>query len=390
MKKLVFTALACAICAGSQTIADETVHDQFNSSKGVGSFAITGIERNPEKGFGGYFDTEFVLSDDVNTFKAHRLILEYSNQIHERILFNSEIEYEYGGLVNAGTDDGEIKIEQLWADYSINDSAIFRMGAMIVPFGKVNTLHDSDYRDTTNKPIYNRYIVPGTWVDTGVAIHGNWDVNDEWAVNYIVAALNGLSDSSSVGSGTSIADGNGLRSGRASFKADNNKNKALVGRVGVSPALGYEIGASFYTGDYNDSGDKGLTMLGLDAEAKFGAFELVGEFAVVNLDEDTTAGVPSEMNGYFVEARYHFFPDFLRESFLGDGFKNPEFTLFARYGAVDTDTSVTNVNDRTQTTFGMNYRPVPTTAFKVEYEINKEEVTDSNNNAFVASVAVGF
>ena len=133
------------------------------------------FDRVGERSIGGYFDTEYFnvidsdyttsKADKASTFKAHRFILELSSQIHEDILVSSEIEFEYGGYVtNTDEDDntqlGQIKIEQAWVDYKLSDSFVNRAGIILVPFGRVNVLHDSDVRDATQRPIYSKYIIP--------------------------------------------------------------------------------------------------------------------------------------------------------------------------------------------------------------------------------------
>ena len=82
---------------------------------------------------GGYFDTEFVASDDDITFKAHRFILNAQAKPHKNIYFYSEIEFEYGALINAGDDNGELKIEQAWVDFIISESFAFRSGIILMP-----------------------------------------------------------------------------------------------------------------------------------------------------------------------------------------------------------------------------------------------------------------
>lgn len=332
---------------------------------------------------GGYFDTEWHSTESSNTFKAHRFIMHLNSQIHERISVAAEIEYEYGAAINALDDTGEIKIEQAYMDYKINDAAIFRGGIVLSPMGLVNRYHDSDMRDTTNRPIFAKYIIPTTWMDTGLGFHGEADLNEDWALNYEAYIINGLQET--VGTGI-ISDANGIRKIRPGFKADNNKDSAFVTRVGISPGVDFEFGTSYYTGVYSDDGADNLTILGFDFQYDIGAIELLGEYATVDIE----GAAISEMNGYYIEARQHFFPDFLKNTFLDDGFDHPTFTAFARIGGVDTDTSTTTAQDRHQYTVGLNYRPIESTVFKFEYEINSERVTETENDAIIASVAVSF
>lgn len=357
----------------------------ITSAKGVGGKNITAFDRVGERKIGGYFDNEFYSTNSAQTFKAHRLILQVSSQIHEKILFNTEIEYEYGAVIEDTDDgsggDGELKVEQAWVDFEYAEDHFFRSGIVIVPFGIVNILHDSDVRDTTNRPIHAKYIVPTTWFDSGAGAHGSFDVND-WEFTYEGYLINGLNQDIS---GTA-----GLRNARPSLKTDNNKGSALAGRLGISPTLGLEIGTSLYTGTYSDTDEESVTMLGLDALWKKGPYEVIAEYAEVSIDAiDSTT--PEKMNGYYVEGHYHFMPAFLRNAFFAQGFDDPTFTAFARYGEVDLDTSVTDVYDRTQVTVGLNYRPTKTVVFKAEYEMNTEEVDDNTvGDAMILSVAVGF
>ena len=360
---------------------------QITNVKGPGGYSITALDRQVSKPtVGGYFDTEFFINEDgSNTFKAHRLIMETSARLHDKILISTEIEYEYGAQINNLTDTGELKIEQAWVDFEMDPALVFRTGINVIPFGRVNTLHDSDVRDTTNKPIYNKYIVPGTWMDTSIGFHGVIDANEDMVVNYDAYIVNGLQHD---GETLKVDGSNGIRKARPGFKKDNNRDKAFVGRVGVSPFMGLEVGGSYYTGDVDASGAKRLNIVGADAFLQQGPFEVLAEYAQISLDE--IEGVPTAMNGYFAELRYHIMPDFLKNLLFSAGFERPVFTLFARYGAVDLDTSVEDKNDKTQTTIGVNYRPMETTVFKLEYEMNGEKKDETKNNAIIGSVAVGF
>ena len=96
------------------------------------------------------------------------------------------------------------------------------------------------------------------------------------------------------------------------------------------------------------------------------------------------------MNGYYGEARYHFFPDFLKKTFLATGFAHPTFTLFTRYSAVDLDVDVDSTDDKSQFTLGINYRPMQTVVIKMEGELNRENNESVDTSGFIASMAVGF
>jgi hypothetical protein len=381
MNKTIFTLLTGLVLSTSTFAVDTDI----SKIDGPGGRNVTAFDRVGERKLGGYFDTEFISDANGQNFKAHRFILQLTSQVHEKILFNSEIEMEYGAQIEDTADgtggDGELKIEQAWADFELADNHFLRSGIVIMPVGLLNILHDSDVRDTTNRPIFAKYIVPTTWMDTGIGAHGNFDVAN-WEVNYEGYVVNGLEEITS-GSAKS-----GIRSARPGFKSDNNVGSALVARLGLSPFNGLEFGTSIYKGAHSDNGSDSVTLVGLDTMWKHGAYEVMAEYAQVNIDGDST--IPDTMNGYYVEARYHFFPSFLQNSVFDTWYDRPTFTAFARYGEVDLDTSVTDNYDRSQTTIGLNYRPIETAVFKFEAEINEAEAGDSLVNQFNASIALGF
>jgi len=209
----------------------------IGSASGPGGRNITSFDRRAQSRVGGYFDNEFTQPFDAkSTFKAHRLILQASSYLHDNLLFSSEIEYEYGAQINANTGDGELKIEQCWADYRIDDGLTLRGGVVLIPFGIVNVLHDSDMRETTTRPLMMSNIVPTTWMDTGAGLHGLLYPTEQMQFTYEAYVTNGLSNR--------ISAADGLKRARPSFKDDNNGNKALSGRVALSPWLGLELAAS--------------------------------------------------------------------------------------------------------------------------------------------------
>ena len=118
-------------------------------------------------------------------------------------------------------------------------------------------------------------------MDTGFGAHGILDIGNTEVI-YDAYVINGLSDSST--ETDDISSENGIRSARPNFKSDNNGNKAITGRVSVSPFIGLELATSFYSGAYDDSGESNITMLGFDTFYKNGRHELITEFAQNSID----------------------------------------------------------------------------------------------------------
>jgi hypothetical protein len=356
-------------------------------SKSPGGRNITAFDRPGQRGVGGYFAQEFTAdSSGKMYFDQRQLVLQVSSYMHDNLFFNSEIEYEHGGDPSKG---GEVKIEQAWGEYTVNEALNLRAGILLIPLGRINVFHDADFREATSRPLATRAIIPSTWFEPGIGARGVFTPNDEMEISYEAYVTQGLT--------SQIDAANGVRGARPQQGSDNNAGKALSGRVAFSPWLGTEIGLGGYASQYDDANSKWMGMGALDFLWRVGPFELVGEGSLVGTQGGTYKAnnadvtTPTSMGGYYLEGHYSFFPEFLRESFLakGLGFTDPRFTAFARWGQVDTDFSQVTDSDRAETVLGLNYRPVPNTALKVEWQ-RQFKLTGGTTDAFISSLAMGF
>ena len=383
-----------------------------------GPFGKGGLLIKNPSGFGnvsvgGYADIEFENFENSNsTFDQARFILNIGAQPHERLLFYSEYEIEHGGP--HASDVGEAKVEQAWASYLINDMINLKGGIVLVPFGKFNLLHDSDIQDLTERPIVSRRLTAATWMEAGFGAFGEFNIGESLGLkvlpdsylNYEGYIVNGLDED--------ISDNIGLRNAKGAIEADENNNKALVGRLGLGLNRNLEFGVSAYSGKYGRAGsatrngNDDLLGIGADVNFKRGPFELVGDFAywdfedgaLVDHDNDSAAGdevsAPKYMRGFYIEPRYHFWPKFLNNTFLGRGFEDPQFTLAGRYDWVDIaddgDTGIGS-NKEKRYTLGLNYRPIESWVFKLEYQRNaadNEVLERGDKDGVMASMAIGF
>lgn len=305
---------------------------------------------------GGYMDHEFEwLEDGGNTFDQHRFVPFLTAHVSDRVSVSMELELEHGG--NPGTD-GEVKLEYAVMDYRLRDGVGFRGGVILSPLGLFNLRHDSPLNDLTERPTVNRQIMPSTLSESGMGFFGTFYPSDESVMSYEVYLVNGFDEG--VLSGDDGAKRLRVRGGRGSQKADNNENKAVTGRLGWSPRLGLDFGASVHTGKYDDAGEKSLSIMGLDATARLGNLDLRGELGLVSADVDKAAepGLAEAQRGHYLEADYHV----LHDRFL-DG---SVVTLVVRHDLVDYDTDVDGDQEE-GLTLGVNFRPTEKTAFKLDW-----------------------
>lgn len=336
-------------------------------------------------------------------FDARNVELLIRGQLTDRLKSFAEIEYERTAKTSANSTgssrQGEVEVEQGWIEYAINQYLNLRGGVILVPFGKFNLTHFDSLQELTDRPIAMRRVVPTTWAEAGVGFTGEAFLGEKLGtsllthlnLNYQLFVINGLINA--------ITD-TGIRDARGGFGSDNNNNKAVVGRLGISPFSSTEIGLSGYGGVYDTKGHR-INGFDTDFNISKGPFQLLGEYAIFSVDEnglqtDNATLVSKALRGGYIQANYRFWFERLNKTFLGRGFEHPTFTAILSYGQADIDDdgdAGTGSNREDRWTIGLNYRPVETYVFKLEYQYNKtksEALEYGDSNGVVASVTAAF
>ena len=393
---------------------------------------------------GGYGSMRYEkanLANQTDTFTFRRLVFTTEAQIHPRLNFYSEVEYERfrklelerttgaadGGLFVQqsieGTSDSEIALEQAWFNFELDPRLQLRAGAVLVPLGRFNIRHDDDLWLLPRRTLVDRgspvLPIAAAWDELGAGLNGRLAVG-EGELSYQLFVVNGATIDAQLETAaftrTTERDKIELE-GEFSpqtgpFSNDLKNSKAVTGRFSWSPAVGHEIAASFYTGRYTpkylDAANvaslsvDGLTNLfGIELEGEFvttgwehiedvaGSFAARGIRSSTNNDEIADPTVETEVEytlnslakrktGYWIEARYPFWPSWLPSL----GFSQPQLIPVARFeqvwfkdllgGLTFSDGLVTGSNlsnhQLTRGTLGFAYRPVPSVALTLAYE----------------------
>ncbi len=339
-----------------------------------------------------------------SSYDGLKMELLANAQLTDRLKTYFELEFERAAktsIDSSGTSrQGEVELEAGWLEYAINDQFNPRFGVVTVPFGKFNALkHFEPFRDLTDRPAVLRRVIPSTLSEAGAGFTGKnllpggtlGILPDGFDMGYELFFINGL---------TNEFTDTGTRDARGAFGSDNNNNKAVVGRLEISPWENQEVGLSGYRGAYDNDGHN-INGFDVDWEFKKGPFELIGEYALLDVEEggfesDGVTAVPDYLNGYYLEGHYHFWFDFLNKTFLGRNLEDPTFTAVLGYGgaaiADDGDAGL-GINKEDRWTLGLNYRPVETFVFKMEYQLNdskNEALERGDNNGFIGSVSAAF
>jgi len=279
----------------------------------------TGGGMMPEVHTNLYATLEFVNFKHMDSyFDARNIELLVNGRMGPRLSGLAEIEFERSKAV--GEDQGAIEVEQGWIQYEVNSLINLRTGIILVPFGRYNLTHFDPFQDLTGRPLMAIVVAPTTWAEAGAGFVGSFFPTENSVIDYQVFVVNGLTDA--------ITDVEGLHEARGLFGEDNNNNKGIAGRVALSVGR-HELGASIYHGSYDGSGDQ-ITGYDADGMLAFGPLEIVAEWAKFVIENGLNSdgfAVPTSLEGAYVQANYHFWFDFLNQTFLGSQFEDPTFTL---------------------------------------------------------------
>ena len=402
----IFGAMASVARAATVEELQKQVDDLSSQVKAIRSTTADkpGLEGNGGDGYlkkvwdktriGGYGELDYVFRKENgngnggNTFEPRRVVLYVNSGLTDWLTFNTELEWEHGGVPDGG-DDGGVAVEQAFLDARLSKALSVKAGLMLVPVGAINLYHEPTNFNSSTRPQLDQIIIPSTWSEMGAGIHGALAEK----VDYQLFATTGLD-------GRHFSAENGIREGRQDFSPkDSNRNMAVTGRLEIRPFTNLYTNFSFHSGNSAPSGSHTAytTVMAFDGKYTIGDFDLAGEYAHVYQDNPAVLSdeIGHNMSGYWVEGAYHVMPKSLKTGKLADA----DAVLFARWsefntqdgGAVD-PTKVSGRFDRNYTTFGVVFKPTTTVAIKADYQIyddhRKVGETPLDNDKF--QITLGF
>ncbi|WP_257313259.1 TonB-dependent receptor [Geothrix fuzhouensis] len=295
------------------------------------------------------------------TADALRMVLYTGYKFSDRIVFNSEIEFEHGGYSDEHPE-GEAIAEFYYLDFLLTKALNIRAGQMLVPMGFINELHEPPAFLGARRPQVEQTLIPSTWHEIGVGVHGDLPGN----LSYRVYLMNGLQGSR--------FNAEGIADGRQDGNKANAQSLAWTGRLDWTPLPGVLVGGSFYTGNSNQTGTgAALTTTVWDAHAEYRAqgLQVRGLYsratntaaAVAALNAaDPAREVGTRQWGGYLEVGY----DLLRGA-------RQALIPYVRYERLDAQQQVVagvfadGSQDRNLLTTGVAYKPIPQVAVKADW-----------------------
>jgi hypothetical protein len=309
-------------------------------------------------------------SGETDRFDALRAILYAGYKFNDKILFNSELEFEHGST----EDGGSVSIEFAYLDYRISPRFGLRAGLLLPPMGFINELHEPPTFLGARRPETERFIIPSTWRENGIGVFG-----DAGELSYRAYLVNGFD-------ATGFNAEDGLREGRQNGAEAAAANFGAVGRVDYQGVLGLTVGTSAYLGNSGQGAvlpsDPSRTVSArtfiwdLHGEYKVRGFDLRGLLALATLDDAAEinelnglsgpGSVGERMLGFYLQGGY----DVLRGSASGQ-----QLLPYLRYEQLNTQDEVPDgfladpATDRSLVTVGAMWKPVPNVSLKADYQI---------------------
>src|SRR6185369_16996374 len=365
---------------------------------GPAASKVYGVQRGLS--IGGYGETNFKKvvengssGDNSDEFDFVRLVAYLGYKFTDKLVFNSEIEFEHATTeeTSSGNGSGEVSVEFATLDYLFHPAANARGGLMLVPVGFINQVHEPPFYFGNVRPPVEQQIIPSTWSANGVGLFGE-------PLPRLLYQAYGITSFDAKGYRTL-----NLREARQSGNQERASDWSFVGRVDYGILPEWSAGGSMYLGDQGQNEAYGNEEVGFRKVGVFtqmyeihtqvvsrgwwfralGTNVLVDDAGILSLDQTInptwTATSPNGqpigkvMLGAYAELAYNVLPLVLPDT---DQYLAPWF----RYSWLDTNNKVAAGYQRDRAArrdfyeFGLQYKPIPQVVLKGDYHIQDAEM----------------
>ena len=343
---------------------------------GLGAAASKVYRVNQGFSFGGYGEMLYenfagstdngVRTSSKDRFDMLRGVLYAGYKYNDRILLNTEFEFEHGSTGSGG----EASVEFAYLDFMVRPDMGVRTGLLLIPMGLVNEQHEPTTYLTARRSTVENAIIPTTWREMGAGVFGEHGPIS-WRA-YVVNSIRG--DRFTAG---------GVRGGRQKGATAQIEDLALTGRLDWTPLVGTTVGASFFAGNTGQGSvvngetvDAPLRMVDVHAETNFRGATVRGLWTRATLDDVAqlnalqsltgNRSIGESLGGWYLEAGYDLAS--LRS------FGEMSLTPYVRYEQLDTQRRVpagfarNPASEQKIFTYGIQFHPISQTVIKADYQ----------------------
>ena len=345
---------------------------------------------------GGYVEanTNYAVTDGKTegfSFQARRMTLFVSSNIHRKIKFLTEIEFEDGTK--------EINIEFASLDIQFHPLLNFRGGIVMNPIGAFNQNHDGPRWEFIDRPISATQLLPATFSNVGFGLFGKlYKQNIVFA--YEVYLTNGLNDFiiSNSQNKTFLP---ATKQDPNRFEESFNGEPLTTAKVSLRHRKIGELGLSYMGGCYNKFQEDGLV---LDVKRKAEVFAVDFNTSIPKVKTNITAewawvmvDVPGTYTQQFGNKQQGGFVDIVqtilkRKMF---GFEKASLNLAFRTEYVDWNVGKFketggNISDEVVAIVpGISFRTSPQTVIRFNYRYQWQKDILGNPAARTAAIQFG-
>ena len=318
-----------------------------------------------------------------------RYVTYIGYKFSDKILLNSEIEFEHASSGEGAEERGEVSVEFAYLEFRPWRSVGFRAGEVLLPLAFLNELHEPPIFRGAHRSEVEQQIVPTTWPENGAGVFGE-NGPFQWRA-YVVAGLNSTGFSSE-----------GIGEGKQEGSQSLAKDLAFTGRLDYVGIPGLLVGGSLFTGksgqgaqvDGETIGGR-VTLYDLHAQYEHRGFQAralyarstVADVALINaqngLFDDESVG--ERQYGWYIQGAY----DVMSLRPAGQWSVIP----FVRYERLNPQDKVPAgfskdpALDQTSVTAGVDLKPLQNVVLKTDYQW-LHNAAPTGTNAF--HLAVGF
>lgn len=374
---------------------------EYKSLYGLGASASRVYQVRRGLSLAGYGEAKvsFFMADNDdgpskkrNTGDLERFIAYMGYKFSDRIIMNTEIEFEHGTTSSTkSSSGGSVSVEFSYLDFLLTEPANIRAGLLLMPMGFLNEIHEPSFFFGNLRPEVERRIIPTTWRELGLGLHGTLLPG----LTYRTYVTNGLNAKGFTG--------DNIRGARQQGNRALFEDVAWTGRLDYSPIPGLQVGGSFFWGDtgqdqlFETSTDPtvskkkkvnpNLTLFEGHAEYEYRGLRLRALYAQGNISDARTLSIDlkqpisSRIMGGYVEAGYDILPLIFPETEMS-------LAPFIRYERLDTQADVPSgftadeSKDNNVVNVGFSFKPIPNVVLKFDYRnisANKGKVADEIN-----------
>jgi len=347
---------------------------QYKSAYGMGPAASKVYGAGKGLSIGGYGEGNYSAKvgdkgSSNDSADMERMVLYAGYKFTDKILFNSELEFEHATTGEGSESKGEVSVEFASLDFFMDTRANARAGLVLMPMGLINRTHEPLFYFGNHRPEVEQRIIPSTWREMGAGLFGAITPS----LTYTAYVVNGLDASKFTSDG--ISEGRG---GGSNAKAENF---GYVARLDYDPAVlpGVTVGGSAYVGNSGQNqvfaGQKANAFTQLyetHVQWKYrslefrtlGSWGFIDDAAILSAANGTTIG--SQNYGWYSEIGYDILP-LLWEN-------TPQYLApFFRYERLNTMSKIPNgytvdlSKDWEIFQVGLQYKPIPNVVIKADY-----------------------